>query len=323
MRPLLGFVARILAAGAVMGVVALGLGTAVPWPVALVGASVAFAATALALRCIDQEEMRMVRDVLRRRRERKAAGDVDGQHVPRRGGSARLRGVLLEWVSEILVVDMGSDDGTIELARELGARVLEVPPAGFAEPGRQAGIDAARQPWVLVLDADERAAPGLRDLVAAAVERPDLDGVRLNRENHLFGKAIHSAGFWPDRQLRLFRPGKTHWPPLTHTQAQVTGKVENGPGDEAAIVHYAYDSIGEWVTRGNRYTDHDLVRYAAKGRSASLLRLLLLPPARFAWYFVVKRGYRDGRHGLVLCMLLAWYAAIVELKLWDKERADG
>jgi glycosyltransferase involved in cell wall biosynthesis len=236
-----------------------------------------------------------------------------------------LRGCIescSDWVSEVLVVDMGSDDGTIELAQELGARVLPVPPAGFAEPGRQAGIDAASQPWLLVLDADERAGAGLRALVAASVARADLDGVRLNRENHIFGRPIHSAGFWPDYQLRLFRQGKTHWPPYTHTQAVVDGTVEDGPM-EPSIVHYAYDSIAEWVNRGNRYTDHDLVRYAEKGRTASLPRLLVMPPARFAWHYVVKRGYRDGRHGLVLSLLLAWYAAMIEMKLWDQERRGG
>ena len=233
-----------------------------------------------------------------------------------------LRGCVescADWVSEVLVVDMGSDDGTIELARELGARIVPVPPAGFAEPGRQAGIDAAAQPWLLVLDADERAAPGLRELVAESVARDDLDGVRLNRENHIFGRAIRNAGYWPDYQLRLFRRSKADWPPFTHTQAVVSGRVEDGP-PEASLVHYAYDSIGEWVERGNRYTDHDLVRYAAMGRSASLGRLLLMPPAIFVWRYAVQRGYRDGRQGLLLCLLLAWYAAIVEMKLWDCER---
>ena len=88
-------------------------------------------------------------------------------------------------------------------------------------------------------------------------------------------------------------------------------------------MHYAYDSVAEWVSRGNRYTDHDLTRYAAKGRKASLARLLLMPPARFGYHYVYRRGYRDGTHGLVLAMLLAWYAAMIEMKLWDHERARG
>jgi glycosyltransferase involved in cell wall biosynthesis len=227
------------------------------------------------------------------------------------------------WVSEVLVVDMGSDDGTVELAEQLGARVLPVPPAGFAEPGRQAGIEAASQPWLLVLDADELAAPGLQALVERTIAEDRVDGVRLNRENHIFGRAIHHSGYYPDFQMRLFRRDKTHWPPLTHTQAVVTGRAIDGPRDTPAIIHFAYDSIGEWITRGNRYTDHDLVRYAQLGRRASLARLLWMPPARFVFHYVVKRGYRDGRQGLLLCMLLAWYAAVVEMKLWDRERVGG
>lgn len=228
-----------------------------------------------------------------------------------------------DWVSEVLVVDMGSGDGTVELARELGARVITVPHAGFAEPGRQAGIEAAAQPWILVLDADERAARGLRAVAAAAVARPDLAGLRLNRENHIFGRAIRHSGFWPDWQLRLFRRDAAHWPPFTHTQVEVSGRVERAAGRSAAIVHLAYDSVAEWISRANRYTDHDVDRYLAKGRSASLVRLLGMPPATFSWHYVVKRGYRDGRHGLVLSLLMAWYVMTIEMKLWDRERRDG
>lgn len=228
-----------------------------------------------------------------------------------------------DWVSEVLVVDMGSDDGTAALAGELGARVITVPHAGFAEPGRQAGIEAAREPWLLVLDADERAAPGLREVVAAAVARPELAGLRLNRENHIFGRAIRHSGFSPDWQLRLFRRKAAHWPPFTHTQVEVSGRVERAAAEPASIVHLAYDSVGEWVARANRYTDFDVDRYLVKGRSPSLVRMLGMPPARFLWHYGVKRGYRDGRQGLALSMLMAWYAATVELKLWDRERRDG
>ena len=229
-----------------------------------------------------------------------------------------------EWVSEILVVDMESDDGTVAVAEKLGARVIGVANAGFAEPGRQEGIDAAGEEWVLVLDADERAGSDLRELVRGYVGRDDLDGVYLPRQNYLFGRWIRHSGYWPDHKLRLFRPRATEWPPYVHTQARVTGNSEKAPPSPAhAIVHRNYATIREWVERNNGYTDLEVDRFLAIGRRPSLLRLLLAPPARFLNVYVRHQGFRDGLHGLAIAILMAFYAAVVELKLWERQRANA
>jgi glycosyltransferase involved in cell wall biosynthesis len=226
-----------------------------------------------------------------------------------------------DWVSEIVVVDMESNDATVAVARGLGARVIEVPNAGFAEPGRQQGIDAASQPWVLVLDADERAAPGVRDLVRGYVERNDLAGVFLPRQNYIFGRWIRHSGYWPDHKMRLFRPQATGWPPYVHTQAEIDGHTEKAPASpEGAIVHHNYSTIREWVDRNNGYTDLEVDRYLAIGRRASIARLLLAPPARFLNTYVRHQGFRDGFHGFAIAVLMAFYGAIVELKLWERQR---
>src|SRR5688500_6701444 len=102
-----------------------------------------------------------------------------------RNAGAELRRCVAscaDWVSEIVVVDMESDDDTVAIARELGARVIEFPNAGFVEPGRQKGIDAAGEEWVLVLDADERAGPEMRELVRGYVGRAELAGVYRPRQ---------------------------------------------------------------------------------------------------------------------------------------------
>jgi glycosyltransferase involved in cell wall biosynthesis len=228
------------------------------------------------------------------------------------------------WVSEIVVVDMESDDATASVARDLGAGVVTVPNAGFVEPGRQTGIDAASEDWILILDADERAGPALRDLVAGYVGRDDLAGVYLPRQNYLFGKWIRHSGYWPDHQMRLVRPRSVEWPPLVHTKPRVNGLTERAPASPAnAIVHHNYATIGEWVERNNRYTDFEVDRFLAIGRRPSLLRLLLAPPARFLNVYVRHQGFRDGLHGLAIAILMAVYAAIVELKLWERRRATA
>ena len=93
------------------------------------------------------------------------------------------------WVSEVVVVDMESSDRTVELARERGAEIVSVPAAGIAEPGRQAGIDAATQPWVFVLDADERPGARLPEQVARQIVREDLAGLRFRAREPLHGTA--------------------------------------------------------------------------------------------------------------------------------------
>jgi glycosyltransferase involved in cell wall biosynthesis len=229
-----------------------------------------------------------------------------------------------EWVSEIVVVDMESDDDTATVARDLGARVITVPNAGFVEPGRQPGIDAATQEWVLILDADERAGPGLREVVAGYVGRADLAGVYLPRQNHLFGRWIRHSGYWPDHQMRLLRPRSTEWPALVHTKPTVSGATEKVPASPAAaIIHHNYATIREWVERNNRYTDFEADRFLAIGRRRSLLRLLLAPPARFLNVYVRHQGFRDGVHGLAIAILMAFYAALVELKVWERQRATA
>jgi glycosyltransferase involved in cell wall biosynthesis len=229
-----------------------------------------------------------------------------------------------DWVSEVLVVDMESDDSTIATAHGLGARVIDVPNAGFAEPGRQQGIDAAQQQWVLVLDADERAAAGLHELVCGYVGREDVAGVYLPRQNYLFGRWIRHSGYWPDHKLRLFRPGATEWPPYVHTQARVNGRTEKAPASpEHAIIHHNYATIREWVDRNNHYTDLEVDRFLAIGRKRSIVRLLLAPVARFLNVYVRHQGFRDGLHGLTIAVLMGFYGAMVELKLWERQRATG
>jgi glycosyltransferase involved in cell wall biosynthesis len=245
--------------------------------------------------------------------------------VGTRDAASELRGCLEScagWVSEIVVVDMQSEDETREIAREFAATVVDIPPAGFVEAGREEGIGRASQPWVLVLDADERAGPRTRELVAGYVARDGLAGVELIFKNHLFGRWIRHSGYWPEAHVRLFRPAAVRWPPLVHAQPRVDGAVERAPADpESAIEHFNYRSISEWVTRNNRYTDLEAKQLFAAGERTSLRRLLLRPPKSFLVRYVLWKGFRDGPQGLAIAVLMAFYTTMLELKLAELARA--
>ncbi len=225
-----------------------------------------------------------------------------------------------EWVSEIVIVDMQSSDDTLMVAEAYGARIVKVPAAGWAEPGRQAGIEAARCSWMLVLDADERAGPGTAELAAGYVEQHEIDGVWLARRNFELGWWVPSAGTWPDWQLRLFRCAKTHWPgDRTHVGAQVDGRTVRAPlREDAMILHRSFDTVSEQVAKMNGYTEFEADRYQREGARPTLWRLFGVPTARFVQIYVMRRGYRGGRYGLAYGLLSWVYWLIAELKLWER-----
>jgi glycosyltransferase involved in cell wall biosynthesis len=246
--------------------------------------------------------------------------------ISTRNAQSELTGCIdsvRDWVSEIVVVDMESSDSTLEIARSYGATIVQVPAAGWAEPGRQSGIDAATQPWILVLDADERAAPGLRAVASEYVGRDDVAGLQLPRQNFQFGWWVPTSGIWPDWQLRLFRTARTTWPGLrTHEGPTVDGTVEHAPAlAENAIVHHSFASLHEWMSSANRYTDLEAERLTSAGRRASLPRLIAVPIARFAQDYIAKRGYRGGRYGLTVALMSLCYWLIAELKVWERQLA--
>lgn len=229
------------------------------------------------------------------------------------------------WVREIVVVDMESDDKTCEVARAAGANVVTVPAAGWAEPGRQAGIDAATQPWVLVLDADERPGPALARIAAEYVDREEIAGVQLPRQNFWFGWWTARSGMWPDWQLRLFRADRTVWPGhRTHVGARVSGRVVRAPARaENAIVHHSVPSVTDWVRSMNTYTSLEADRLLSEGRSASVSRLLGMPLLRSVELYIGRRGVRSGRYGLAVALLSFCYWLIAELKLWERRLTPG
>jgi glycosyltransferase involved in cell wall biosynthesis len=247
--------------------------------------------------------------------------------VNTRNASSLLPGCVAScsaWVAEVLVVDMDSEDDTAEVARELGARVVSIPNAGFVEAGRQQAIEACAQPWVLVLDADERAPSGLAEQARDWVARDDIAGVWLPMRNILFGRWLRHSGYWPAYQLRFLRRGAARWPAVVHTRPVVDGPTLTAPADpNTAIVHQNYATIRQWIERNDRYTDVQARALHEAGRAPSFLRLLLAPVREFVSRYVGHRGFRDGRQGLAVALLLALNHVALELKLWRLARSPA
>jgi hypothetical protein len=173
---------------------------------------------------------------------------------------------------------------------------------------RDAALAIAEGDWVLFVDADERVSPLLRDEVLRRIANPAGNrAFWIPRLNQLMGRVVRNGGWFPDYQLRLLERAAAHFDParVVHEVAIVDGQV--GHLDQP-LVHYNYRTLGEFVRKQERYCQLDAQRWVmAFGRPRA--RAVLGQPLREFWRrFVTLRAYREGLLGLLLSVLLAWYA---------------
>ncbi len=240
------------------------------------------------------------------------------QNLPR--VLASVRGLA----DEIIVVDMQSDDGTVKIAKEAGARVYEHKKTGYVEPARNFAISKATGEWILILDADEELNQELRDRIREIVnsQAGGADYYRIARKNIIFGKWIEHSGWWPDYNIRLFKKGKVTWNEIIHSVPTTTGEGKDLPAEEQfAIIHNNYPDLNSYLERMNRYTSIQLKLLQQDGKYHFVWRDLILQPAKeFVSRYFAGEGYKDGAHGLALSLLQAFSELILYLKAWQSEK---
>ena len=227
----------------------------------------------------------------------------------------------LAWTDEtVVVVDARSGDGSEELARRSGARVLRRAYAGNVDQ-KNFALDQAKHDWVIALDADEALSPALavrlRDRLARAGD--ELDGVELNRVTRHLGRWIRHGDFHPDWQLRAFRRSRGCWAGSNpHGRVRVAGRVERLAGD---LEHYSYVDLADQIARVQEYSRVEAQQLHSRGRRARVSELCLRPPARFLRAYVLKAGFRDGVPGFLIAAVTAFHVLLKYAKLWELERA--
>jgi glycosyltransferase involved in cell wall biosynthesis len=233
----------------------------------------------------------------------------------------RLRACLesVVWADEIVVVDAGSSDKTMALAREFTDRALFRAWDGYGAQ-KNFALAQCRGDWLLSIDADERVPDALRDEIQATIrdDRPEV-GYYLPRRNMFQGRWVRHGGLYPDWQLRLFRRGRGAFlERAVHESVRVDGPTGRFA---APLVHESYRSVADAVARLNRYSDLAATDLARAGRGGSLADLLVRPPWRFLSMYVLRAGFLDGWRGLVLAALHAHYVFLRAAKV--RERAGG
>jgi glycosyltransferase involved in cell wall biosynthesis len=233
----------------------------------------------------------------------------------------RLRRCLesVAWADEIVVVDAGSHDKTIEIAREFTDHVVVRPWPGFAAQ-KNFAVAQASGAWILSIDADEEVTPELRDEIDTIRRGASAAaGYSVPRRNIFWGAWVRHGGLYPDWQLRLFRRGHGRFVErAVHESVEIDGPVARLRG---ALVHRSYRSVAEFMDRANRYSSlaaDDLVRH---GRRVGVEQLVLRPLGRFLGMYVARAGFLDGWRGLLLASLYAYYVFIRSAKAWERARS--
>lgn len=230
----------------------------------------------------------------------------------------RIRECLasVAWADEIVVVDAGSDDETVALAREYTDHVVVRPWSGFAAQ-KNYGIDRATGEWILSLDADEQVEPELRAEIAAVLANPGgFAGFRLARRNMMWGRFIRHGRLYPDWQLRLFRRGRGRFAErAVHESVTVDGPVGRLG---TPLLHHSYRDVSDFLRRADRYSTLAAEEWARSGRTFHASELVSAPLGRFLSMYVLHRGFLDGWRGFLLAVLYAYYVFVRSAKIWEK-----
>ena len=210
----------------------------------------------------------------------------------------------LSWADSRVVFDCYSTDGTVEIARDAGARVLQHPFQDFAQ-FHNAAMERVPAEWILFVDADERVTQELAAEIES-VTAEDREEVLwwIPRHNYIFGRLTKSAGWYPDYQPRLLRKGCVHWERPVHEIA-----VADGPEGylHHPLIHYNYDDVEDFKQRQERYNAFDAAILFEGGVRPHLYTPYTQFARHFLWRFIELRGVREGLHGLRLSLLAAYY----------------
>ena len=269
-----------------------------------------------------------------------------------------VRPLACDGQGEIIIVDSGSTDQTVQSAKTLGAKSFIEAWRGYAAQ-KNSAIEKATGEWVLSLDADEELDTELQHALMTTIEnlkRIDalerqsgvhpsmlqdaqaelercigvktgrgLGGISIRRKNEFLGRWIRHGGFWPDPKLRLFRRGLGRFEDrAVHETVKVNGQIANLK--TGAILHHSYPTLSDYIGHMNRYSSLGAEMVVAGGRTRfSVIDIAFRPWLTFVYNYFFRLGFLDGREGLLLHLYHAAYVSWKYAKAWElsRKRADS
>ncbi len=221
------------------------------------------------------------------------------------------------WADEIIVLDSGSQDNTIELCRQYTDHVYQTDWPGFG-PQKNRALDKATRDWVLSIDADERVTEALRIEIQQTITTAQYAAYRLPRRSSYCGHFMQHGGWWPDPVIRLFRRGTGRFNDvLVHERLEINDPI----GDlKNPLLHYTFRSLDDVVDTMNRYSSAGAQMLAARSKKTSLRAAIGHGLFTFFRTYILKAGFLDGREGFMLAVSNAEGTYYKHLKLLMQTR---
>lgn len=225
----------------------------------------------------------------------------------------------VKWADEIIVVDMYSEDKTVEIAREYTDKIFSFERLGYADPARQFSLKKASNNWILSVDADELVPKKLRDKLFNIMDEDAADVVYVPHNNYFFGDLVKYVGWGAsqDFHARFFKKDF-----LTYTNdIHAFIKIEDGAREykienpEEGFIHFNYIDVEHFIEKMNRYTTIEAKRLFDSGETINSKQLLRRVLGEFKFRYMDMKGYKEGFKGFSLSMLMAMYRLVSYVKL--------
>ena len=225
----------------------------------------------------------------------------------------------VKWVDEIIVVDSGSTDGTLEICKNYHCKIIETEWLGFGRT-KQIGVNAATNDWVLSIDADEEVSDKLKDKILELVQSTQFHAFNIKRVSYYLKKRIQYSGWQTDYPLRLFNKKYGNFNDASvHESVVIDG--ENTSTIQALLYHYPYQSISSHISKINLYTQLGAQKLFDKGKGTTLIYAVLSGIVKFIKMYLIKKGFLDGKEGLILAILSGFSSTLKYFKLWSLWKA--
>lgn len=228
----------------------------------------------------------------------------------------------VRWADEIVLVDTGSNDKTVSIAKKVGARVVESNGNNFSE-WRNTGLKEARGEWLLYLDADERITPGLKNEISKVISEGNTQyaAYAIPRKNIILGREFKHGGFWPDYVKRLYKKSSlSKWEGELHEEPVIKGEMGhlNNP-----MEHIKHEDFSQMVEKTNKWSEVEAkLMYEAGHPPMNIPRFLTAMGREFLHRMILKRGFLDGPEGIMFAMYQVYSRFVSYAKLWELQEKE-
>lgn len=225
------------------------------------------------------------------------------------------------FADEVVVLDSGSTDATVQIAKSLGAKVHVEEWLGFRDMKRRA-TDLCRHEWILSLDADEALSPEAAREIEELLASPKLGsatGFELPRLTWNLGRWIRHGGWYPDRQLRLYDRRQSRWEGGEHVHERVRSRITQQLSHP--IQHWPFASLSSQIETNNRYSSLGASELVRKEKKFSVFKLVFKPISKFLETYIAKAGFLDGLPGFIISVGASYSVFLKFAKLWELEKA--